>query len=119
METALRDTLDDIFTSDAAKSHPRFDFYLVSYAKFFNADTTACNDYWFQPEFEVDPVTNLPDEHSIALLVQPLRKEMNDAIDQVNQLYVSSISTLLYVVLRKKDSLDSSCPASERCLNVI
>lgn len=89
LEADLRQTLDDIFASNAAKSHSRFDFYLVSYAKFFNADSDTCDKWYFQPTFVRDPVTNLPEEDSLALLVKPLRQEMNDAIDQYNQIYVS------------------------------
>ncbi|KAI9858932.1 MAG: hypothetical protein M1813_007234 [Trichoglossum hirsutum] len=87
LETDLRHTLDGIFASNAAKSHSRFDSYLVSYPKFFNPEYDACDKWYFQPEFVRDPVTNLPKEDSLALLVKPLRKEMNDVIDQYNQLY--------------------------------
>ncbi|KAI9779094.1 MAG: hypothetical protein M1839_007760 [Geoglossum umbratile] len=93
LETDLRHTLDDIFASNAAKSHARFDFYLVSYAQFFNPDSNDCDGWYFQPTFVVDPVTNLPEEDSLALVVKPLRKEMNDAIDQYNQIYQKVVNS--------------------------
>jgi hypothetical protein len=75
----FRNTLDDIFKSNAAKARGEFYLYVTGYAHFFNVDTDDC-DYWsFSPWWIAD---------GKPLLKKGLRVEMNNLLQSFLQVYV-------------------------------
>jgi hypothetical protein len=77
----LKLTLNDIFNTNQARSHPNFYLYVGLYAQFFNAQTTACNTWSFAPWWRLWKPR----------LVQALRQELNNGFLGFSNVYVSAL----------------------------
>jgi hypothetical protein len=85
----LKQTLNDLFATDQARSHPEFYLYLASYVYFFNATTDACDDWSFAPWWRIWKPK----------LVKALRQEFNDKLDAFHTVYVSVLARILKLSL--------------------
>jgi hypothetical protein len=79
LATQFRQTLDDIFKTDQARSHDEFWLYVTGYAHFFNVDTDECDNWSFSPN---TTIYNRP------TLTKTLRVEINQILTQFNDIYV-------------------------------
>ncbi|KAM7197481.1 SGNH hydrolase-type esterase domain containing protein [Naviculisporaceae sp. PSN 640] len=80
----FRSTIDNVYaiSQQDGQQHPRFDLYVSSYVKFFNAETNECNDWTFSRWFS----TGSPK------LVKALRAEINELVGKFNEVQNRVIS---------------------------